>query len=176
MTLRDATVDDIPALAALHLAAWKAAYSHILPPEQWESLTIEEFSRRWQTALETSSTENRGNRVIETQSEVAGFVSYGPPKEPLPTAEPPLQTAEIYALYVHPNHWRGGYGRLLLDDALLQLRLTGFQRVLLWTWEQNSRARSFYERLGFTQEGVPILRDRFGAPIPEVCYSRIVGS
>jgi len=63
----------------------------------------------------------------------------------------------IDQLYVHPDHWRRGVGRLLLDFA----RERSPEHVWLYTLQVNENARSFYEKNGFMAE-------KFGvSPEPE---------
>lgn len=63
----------------------------------------------------------------------------------------------IDLLYVHPDHWRQGLGRLLLDHA----RSLSPGHLWLYTLQINIQARAFYEKNGFVAE-------RFGiSPPPE---------
>ena len=63
----------------------------------------------------------------------------------------------IDQLYVHPDHWRRGIGRLLLDFA----RERSPEHVWLYTLQVNVNARAFYEKNGFMAE-------KFGvSPAPE---------
>jgi GNAT superfamily N-acetyltransferase len=52
----------------------------------------------------------------------------------------------IDQLYLDPLVWRRGIGRRLVDIAS-QRQPNGLQ---LWTFQANTRARAFYEALGFT--------------------------
>ena len=63
----------------------------------------------------------------------------------------------IDQLYVHPDHWRRGIGRLLLDFA----REHSPEHVWLYTLQVNVNARAFYAKNGFIAE-------KFGvSPEPE---------
>jgi GNAT superfamily N-acetyltransferase len=60
-------------------------------------------------------------------------------------------------LYVHPDHWRQGVGKLLIDFA----RTQSPDHVWLYTLQVNTNAMSFYEKNGFVAE-------KFGvSPPPE---------
>ena len=50
----------------------------------------------------------------------------------------------VHHLYVHPDAQGKGVGRGLLSVALERS-----ERLKLWTFERNERARRFYERNGF---------------------------
>ena len=81
-------------------------------------------------------------------------------------------TGEILRLYTHPRAWGGGAGRALLDRALDALRDAGCRQAWLNTEERNERARRFYERHGWREEGPPRVRDWHGARLREPRYVR----
>ncbi|NIK57103.1 GNAT family N-acetyltransferase [Kribbella shirazensis] len=76
-----------------------------------------------------------------------GYVGVGPERDE--TAPP--NTGELYALFVHPDHWGTGAGRALTDAACADLRAANCGTVQLWVLEANTRARRFYARYGFTE-------------------------
>lgn len=87
--------------------------------------------------------------VAETEGRIAGFMA--------------RDGAEIHALYVDAPARGSGVGARLLADAM-----TREDRLRLWTFEANIRARTFYERHGFDRidhtdgagndEGLPDIR------------------
>ena len=82
------------------------------------------------------------------------------------------RTGEILRLYTHPRAWGRGAGRALLDAALDALRTAGVRRAWLNTEGRNARARRFYERHGWREEGPPRVRDWHGAQLVEPRYVR----
>lgn len=51
--------------------------------------------------------------------------------------------------------WRGrGVGRRLLEATLAQARRSGFKRIELDVYADNSRAIALYEKAGFAREGI----------------------
>ena len=56
---------------------------------------------------------------------------------------------ELAALYVEPARWGTGVARALHDAALAHLRACGVAEARLWVLEGNARARRFYERGGW---------------------------
>lgn len=71
--------------------------------------------------------------VTEVDGMIAGYVGF--------------HDGWIDHLYVHPEHQRRGLGPQLLAKALSD----GTERRL-WTFQQNARARAFYEKRGFVAE------------------------
>ena len=58
--------------------------------------------------------------------------------------------SEIVALHTLPESWGTGTGHALLAETLNRI---GRQDVFLWAFEENTRARKFYEKHGFRWDG-----------------------
>ena len=54
---------------------------------------------------------------------------------------------------MEPERWRAGAGRALLAAVEHALTDAGFAEATLWVLEQNERARRFYERAGWHDDG-----------------------
>jgi GNAT superfamily N-acetyltransferase len=64
-----------------------------------------------------------------------------------------LRPEWLEGLYVVPEWWGTGVGPQLHDRGLELLRSQGSERCLLWVLEDNLRARRFYERRGWLEDG-----------------------
>ncbi len=60
----------------------------------------------------------------------------------------------IYYLGVAPEHWRGGFGRQLMDEAERLLRAEGCPKINLQVRTSNKGVIDFYTRIGFAQDDV----------------------
>ena len=78
--------------------------------------------------------------VVEERGEVIGF------------AVGNARDGNIWALFVHPDHERRGYGRQLHDAMVSWLWSRGLQQLWLTT-EPGTRAQSFYEAAGWKRAG-----------------------
>lgn len=56
-------------------------------------------------------------------------------------------------VFVRPDRWGRGIGGDLVDGALEEARRRGYQRIQLWTHEDNERAQRLYTRRGFARTG-----------------------
>jgi ribosomal protein S18 acetylase RimI-like enzyme len=160
---RDATSGDAAAIAATHVAAWRAAYEGLVPAEFLAGLDADRARDRWARWLGDGGTVV----VVEAAGAVVGFCRYGPSRD----ADRGQSTGEVVAINVHPASWRQGLGRALLDAALSRLRAAGFAEATLWVLQGNERARRFYEALGGHADGAERIESHLtGSPLHEVRY------
>ncbi|HEY6469938.1 MAG TPA: GNAT family N-acetyltransferase [Candidatus Dormibacteraeota bacterium] len=166
VTLRLATRSDVPAIAAMHLASWRATYTAITPPEFMSTITLEGRVKRWEAAFTPPASETTETTVAVDGQRILGVCSFGPRREP-----PDPGAGEIYSLHVGPGSLRAGIGRMLLDNALVRLGARGLTTVFLWVLRDNANARGFYEARGWSLTGEDRADDRSGFPIAEVRYA-----
>lgn len=144
--VRPAGLDDVDALAAVELNTALTAYADIFPPEA-PTPTLEEFTERWGVRL---TREPVAGAVFVTGDPIIGLVM----ADPAPELDPdPEAHGHLRALYVEPEHWGEGVGRVLHDTAVEYLRVCRPQLrpLTLWVMERNERARERYEKWGWTR-------------------------
>ena len=121
-------------LAAIQRDASLAALAHIFPPELY-SYPIDDVTRRWEESLADEA------------------VTVVVARDGAPTGVAGCRSEWLDGLYVLPEWWSRGVGRALHDEVLDRLRTEGCERCHLWVLEDNDRARQFYERLGWAENG-----------------------
>lgn len=62
-------------------------------------------------------------------------------------------SAEIVALHSVPESWGCGVGKAIMDKAIEDIFNDCYKKAYLWVFEQNKRARRFYEKHGFAADG-----------------------
>ncbi|WP_410659793.1 GNAT family N-acetyltransferase [Amycolatopsis sp. lyj-112] len=60
---------------------------------------------------------------------------------------------ELRAIYLAPERWGTGLGRLLHDTAVTALRDAGHREATLWVLDTNERAQRFYAAAGWVPDG-----------------------
>ena len=170
LTVRAARVADAGAIAQVHVETWRVAYRDLLPADEIASISIEQRRGFWTGALSKPNPDKVDVAEDETGSIVA-FCSYGPTRD-----KDDEGAAEIYAVYVHPDHWRCGAGRLLCERALRAAAERSHGAMALWVVTGNDRACAFYERLGFRRDGGERTNTRFlKTPFDEIRYRKAFG-
>src|SRR5882762_9114245 len=143
MIIRSARPEDALRIATIHVDAWRAAYSGIIPDEYLRSLSIEKRHALWQQDLEAG---HPFTWVAEESDSVLGWISAAASRD----ADASQSTGEIWAVYIDPSHWGEGAGRALCDAAEQELRRRGCTEVTLWVLKDNQRALGFYRSNGFS--------------------------
>lgn len=149
--IRDAVAGDADAIAAAHIASWRAAYTHIFPASVFDSPDFDrsriEMWRNWSR----SSTPDRRLIVATADDRVVGFAHTGRRDEPHGVHDP--DRGELLGFYAHPDVWGTGVATAMMDAALSSLRDDGVARAIVWTLADAHRARAFYEKSGWTLTG-----------------------
>lgn len=153
-------------------AGWREAYRGIVSPEKLANLPIE----RWRHEIGVGLRRPEGDAftyVAEIDGDFAGYCYVA-----APTRESGMgpEVAELGAMYVDPAHWGEGTGNALMGAALERLGGLPYAEAVLWTFEQNERAVSFYERHGWRPDGGEKIHARSGEPAIRMRRSITMGS
>src|ERR687890_2661981 len=123
ISIRRAKSEDAAALSGVFDAAWREAYSGIIPGIALERMLARRGPRWW------LSTIGRGRPlvVLDVAEVVAGYVSYGR----CPDRSPPAD-GEIHELYLAPEYQGIGFGRRLFRAVRNDLRDRDMPRMVVW--------------------------------------------
>ena len=163
MRIREATLDDVPGIARVHVDTWRTAYPGIVPAEHLAGLSYERSEARWR---EHAFREGSPNLVFVTEDagHIVASASGGPERDGLPGYD-----GELYGLYVLAAYQRQGVGRALMLTVARRLVADGFKAMIIWVLKDNLKAQAFYEAMG----GVPVSEKTItigGAELIEVAY------
>jgi len=139
-------LDDVRDIAEVHVASWRAAYAGLVPAEKLAQLDVDERERVWRDRVANAETMQLRAWVAELDDAVVGYAFT------VPSSDEDLgpHTHEVAALYVLPHAWRTGTGAALIRACEDGLVGAGVRHASLWCLEGNDRARTFYERGGWT--------------------------
>jgi GNAT superfamily N-acetyltransferase len=158
--VREATPDDTDAIVAVTAAGWRTAYRHIVAPEKLADLPVKRWRHEVRVGLRRP-VEDAFSFVAEIDGEFAGYCFVAAPsREP----DEGQNVAELVALYVEPDRWRQGAGEALMAVAMDRLSQLPYDEVILWTFEENTPAITFYERHGWSRDGGKKVHPRSGEP------------
>ena len=130
--LRPATADDIGSIAEIWHAGWHDAHDGNVPDELVAVRAEDSFLTRAPDLVPHTT-------VAVVDGEVAGFVS--------------IEDDEVDQVFVSSRHRGAGVADALMADAEERLRAAGRTSAWLAVVAGNARARRFYERHGWTDDG-----------------------
>jgi GNAT superfamily N-acetyltransferase len=149
LTVRRASPADARAIAAVHVASWRAAYRGLMPAEVLERLSVDGRERDWRGWLAAGGARHF-TLVAERDGRLLAFCTV---EMPAREDDEPDDVAAIPALYAHPDAFGAGVGRALIEAAVEAARDAGYREAVLWMLEGNRRAEAFYERGGWRRDG-----------------------
>lgn len=165
MKVRPAVPGDELAVAHVHVRAWQAAYRGVMGDAYLDGLRPQEWARRYEFAG-LDPAKPRTLVAFEADT-VLGFATCSPARD-----EEARGQGELCALYVEPECWGRGIGRMLVGAARGELSRLGFGRAVLWVIAGNSRAERFYRSDGWTADGVQRIRQLGSVGVSTVRYGR----
>lgn len=148
--LRRALPQNAPAIATIWRQGWRDGHLGRVPAELTAARQAEAFSARAAQRVDDTT-------VVMVQGQVAGFVM--------------VAGNEVEQVYVAREHRGSGVADLLLDDAERQIKDAGHTTAWLAVAPGNTRARSFYQRRGWTDTGLfDYTAATDSGPIPVPCH------
>lgn len=131
--IRKMTADDTEKVRQIYTAGWQTAFRGIVPQAYLDSLNQD----HWTPPLEGAYVLTNGRNILGTSS-----VSPARDKE-FP------DWGEIISIYVLPELIGQGCGHILFEFVKNKLMELNYTQIYLNVFEDNLRARKFYERHGF---------------------------
>ena len=147
MSVRPATPEDAPAIAALHVQSWRETYPGLLPEAYLARMTDDAMRGRREVERARSIRDPAIlTLVAEHAGRVAGFVTGGAVRGDS------AYGAELYALYLLRAAQGAGLGRALVRELARGLQARGHRDLMLWVLAENP-TRGLYAHLGGTVLG-----------------------
>lgn len=151
---------DEDSFALIQTESWKAAFRDILTPEVLENATqLPKAVSMYRRLLEQHIGHGYLLRVDGQPHCIAWWdksrdgADFG---------------AELICIHSLPGNWRKGYGSRMMETVLGDMKAAGFTRATLWVFQENRRARQFYEAHGFSPNGM----SKGGFDATEICYEK----
>lgn len=140
IVIRPGTEGDIETAVEIYIEASKARAPELPRPDSWLA-----------GAREAMRLPDAVLLIADDQGATAGFglgVTY---KDESGAVQPGIWYVAM--IFIRPGYWGGGLGGRLTTALIEAGAAAGYGTVRLTTQSTNSRARSLYERLGFTLTG-----------------------
>ena len=138
LTLREAAIDDLRALAELHVRTFNE--THVGPFASGPTYATREW--QWRDKLSETDATNFV-LVLETETkQLVGFIWCHP------TEDNPGWAARLNKIYLLRDYQRRGLGKRMVGAAVDRLLQHGLTSMALFTETDNEPACNFYEQIG----------------------------
>ena len=131
--------DDRVAISKVYEESWKYTYRGIIPQDYLDSIP----TGKWAQNLDCEGWETM---VLIEYGEIMGTSSFCKSR-----FEQFAEQGEIISIYLLPDYMGKGYGKILLESVVMELKAQGYEEAFVWVLEENVSARRFYEKFGFQQ-------------------------
>lgn len=135
VTIRRATVDDVPDIQRVARTAWHEAYGDILEEGVIDDLLDDGYAPEFLEEAITST--EMALFVAADEYSVVGFVSCAPPVD---------SAVGQVSNYVSPDYWGEGIGSALLDRARAYLDAEGADAIRDTVLADNDVGNAFYRK------------------------------
>ncbi len=142
MHIRSAMVDDVAAIAKVHIDGWRSTYQGIVPQSYLDRLSYDGRQAMWAGILSSGDVGSVHLVVADNNDKVIGFISAGKARSPELGYD-----AELYVFYVSSEYQGKGIGKRLMHRVAELLIQHNFCSMYLWVLEKNP-SRPFYEKMG----------------------------
>jgi len=140
LTIRNASVNDIPLIRTIAKQVWPQSYEKILKGSQISYMMKLLYS---EAALEKQMAEGHQFIIVYNNAIPVGFASYS-------EVEPTIY--KLQKIYLLVNQQGRGAGKFTVDQVIADIHPKG-AAVLRLNVNRHNKAKSFYEKHGFTVVG-----------------------
>ncbi len=142
ITIRKAELGDEKTLAYIQTESWKSTFADIISAEDMKQCTdIEKAEAMYENILKSGYAEMS---ILEIDSKPHCIAAWSKSRNPQFS-----DCAEFICIHSLSDNRGKGYGSMMMNHIIDEIKNSGYNSVLLWVFEKNTRARSFYEKHGF---------------------------
>ncbi len=157
INIRKATPDDAYDYAACHISCFQTAYKGIVPDSYLENMTAEKEKRVEQYSKALAEPGDCQYWCVIYEERMVGFLITH-------------SSGEIWAVYLIEEFRGLGFGKQMLDFAIGEQRRINSGEIFLWVFEENIRARRFYEKNNLSVDGTK-REMKYGKPLVQLRYA-----
>ena len=140
--IRKARNGDEKTLAFIQTESWKSAFADIISTGDLKKYTdIEKAETMYENVLKSCYAEIS---ILEIDEKPHCIAAWSKSRNPQFS-----DCAEIICIHSLCDNWGKGYGSMMMNHIIDEIKNSGYNSVLLWVFEKNTRARIFYEKHGF---------------------------
>ena len=140
--IRRAKFGDEKIFAYIQTESWRSAFADIISAEYMERCTdIAKVEAMYENVLKSGYAEMS---ILEINDKPHCIAAWSKARNPQFS-----DCAELICIHSLSENRGKGYGSMMMNHILKEIQGSEYDSVILWVFEKNTRARSFYEKHGF---------------------------
>ncbi len=148
-------------LAFIQTESWKAAFADILDADELKRCTdMDKTIAMYEKVL--------ANPAMHLNLQLIDGKAHGITAWSRNRADLGDNVAELICIHSLQDKWRKGYGSMMMEQVLTEMKEAAYNNVILWVFADNTRARAFYEKHGFVLSG----QEKLANGIKELMYQK----
>jgi len=164
ITISKVRLEDAYEYTACGIACWQSAYKGIVPDSYLKNMQKEIEQRAERIKKNLIEMTDGTYYCAKFENKIIGQISLGKCCD-----DDKSEAGEVFGIYLLADFWDKGYGRQMMVYAINTLKNMDYQEIVVWVFEENHRARRFYERHGFLVDGANKIIER-GKPLIIIRY------
>ena len=140
MIVREARLEDVGAIARVHVNTWRTTYRGIIPEDYLANLSYERREKNWVQILKNSDVFLYV--AVDKSEEIVGFACGGKER----TGDS-IYRGELQAIYILEAYQGQGIGRRLTLAIVERLAMLEIHSMLVWVLTANPACK-FYQAMG----------------------------
>jgi len=163
--IHKALPEDAQNYADCHISCWQTAYKGIVPDEYLEKMLVDrqKMVDRYKERLTNPGTCE--HYCVLYEEKMIGFITIDKSIK-----NDDLNNTGIWAVYLIEEFRNRGFGKKMLDFSIKELKSVAPKEISLWVFEENVKARRFYEKNNFIYSNIKREVDWYGKPLSQLKY------
>lgn len=164
INIRKALPEDAYNYTDCHISCFQSAYKGIVPDEYLKNMLAEKEQRVEKYKKSLTDPGNCEYYCVVYTKRMLGFLIINKSRN-----EDKSGIGEIWAIYLIEEFRGKGHGKEMLNFAINELKRVEQKEIFLWVFEENIRARRFYEKHNFSFDGIK-REVKYGKPLVQLRY------
>ena len=139
MNIRRRTIDDCASIAHIVTVCWNETYRGIVNNEFLDNLYKNEEERVISSKNKFNENDNH-QFVLDVDDNIVGWINVG-------SSDYGEDYGEIHAIYIMKEYQGKGYGRLLINEGIKELKRMGYHKMVIGCLDGN-KSNDFYKHIG----------------------------
>ena len=147
INIRSVRPGDENILAEIYCASWRSGFSALITKEVMDRYAdYEKVAARYKELLKNSA---RHGYLLSIDGKPHCMAFWDVSRE-----ETMQDYAEFLCIHSMPDNWGRGCGTAMMERIIADAKAAGYRKMMIWMFEENTRALRLYEKFGFSPNGI----------------------